>query len=295
MAKELIPNYDLAGITGQPVDYYAGKFSAYLAERYGYLQHMHRHNFYHLVLFTAGAGNHTIDFRQYPVKTNQVYFMTPGQVHAWNFSGEPDGFIINFSPNLFPSILLNPDYLEKLSLFSGIEGGVVCNISKSLAPVVNRLFEDLLSIYKEKPANHRDLFAVTLLQLLLRIENECTGAPGKAVTAQRMVTFQQFRKLINRHYRTEALPKAYAEMLYITPNHLNALCQDITGKTAGELIRDRILLEAKRLLVNGEHQVSTIADSLSFRDNSYFSRFFKKYAGVSPEEFRRKHRQNIQV
>lgn len=76
-------------------------------------------------------------------------------------------------------------------------------------------------------------------------------------------------------------------MLYVTPNHLYALCKDLTDLSAGELIRNRILLEAKRLLTNAKINVSEIAVDLGFADNSYFSKFFKKYEGVSPEVFRK--------
>jgi AraC-like DNA-binding protein len=83
------------------------------------------------------------------------------------------------------------------------------------------------------------------------------------------------------------LPKEYAELLYITPNHLNALCRDLVGKTAGELIRERVLLEAKRLLTNLNITAAEIAYELNFQDNSYFSRFFRKYTGQTPEIFRK--------
>ena len=78
-------------------------------------------------------------------------------------------------------------------------------------------------------------------------------------------------------------------MLHITPNHLNALVQEILGRPAGAVIRDRVLLEAKRLLTNADMTAAEIAYELNFQDNSYFSRFFKKYAGVTPEGFRRQH------
>ena len=80
----------------------------------------------------------------------------------------------------------------------------------------------------------------------------------------------------------------YAELLYITPNHLNALCKDHLGIPAGELIRNRIILEAKRLLINQDLSISEISYVLNFNDNSYFTKFFKKQVGVTPEEFRRK-------
>ena len=83
------------------------------------------------------------------------------------------------------------------------------------------------------------------------------------------------------------LPKEYARLLYITPNHLNAVTQDVLGVTAGDIIRERIVLEAKRLLTNADMDVNQIADDLNFQDNSYFTRFFKKYVGVTPEQFRK--------
>jgi AraC-like DNA-binding protein len=98
---------------------------------------------------------------------------------------------------------------------------------------------------------------------------------------------RNFQKLIDLHYKEKKLTKDYAALLYVTPNHLNALSKDVTGHSAGELIRNRVLLEAKRLLVNAEMNVSQIADELEFADNSYFSKFFKKYVGVTPEVFRK--------
>jgi hypothetical protein len=70
-------------------------------------------------IFTEGGGNHSIDFKSFPVKPYQIYFMVPGQVHRWNFEGPVDGYIINFSAEFFQSFLLRPDYLESLPFFTG--------------------------------------------------------------------------------------------------------------------------------------------------------------------------------
>jgi AraC-like DNA-binding protein len=84
-------------------------------------------------------------------------------------------------------------------------------------------------------------------------------------------------------------------MLYITPNHLNALSNSVLGKPAGELIRERVVLEAKRLLVNSDYTVTQIADTLHFEDNAYFTRFFKKYTSMSPEVFRQEYQKTQAV
>jgi AraC-like DNA-binding protein len=99
--------------------------------------------------------------------------------------------------------------------------------------------------------------------------------------------------LIEKNYTRIKLPKEYAELLYITPNHLNALCNDVLGIPAGEVIRNRVILEAKRMLVNRDMTVQEIADHLNFADNSYFTKFFKKQVSMTPEEFRKKSNSHV--
>ena len=76
-------------------------------------------------------------------------------------------------------------------------------------------------------------------------------------------------------------------MLFVTPNHLNLVCKEFLGQQAGEVIRNRILFEAIRLLLLPEWIVAEVAYTLTFTDNSYFKKFFTKIARVTPEEFRR--------
>ena len=125
------------------------------------------------------------------------------------------------------------------------------------------------------------------MQLFLIVDDACKVNNPRKIPQQKQVLLRNFRKLIDQHYLSIRLPKEYADLLYVTPNHLNALCHDLLGKTAGELIRDRILLEAKRLLTNANMTIAEISYTLNFQDNSYFNRFFKKYAGVTPDEFRK--------
>src|SRR3546814_314960 len=101
------------------------------------------------------------------------------------------------------------------------------------------------------------------------------------------VLLRNLKKRVEKHHTELRLPKDYAALLYITPNHLNAICSDLLGQSAGTVIRDRVILEAKRLLVNPELPIAAIADMLNFKDNSYFTKFFKKYTGGTPETFRK--------
>ena len=132
------------------------------------------------------------------------------------------------------------------------------------------------------------MIRLKLLELFIIVDRCCNNKKIKNFPQQKQMLLRNFKQLIDKQFRLIKLPKEYAELLYVTPNHLNALCQDLLGKTAGDVIRDRILLEAKRLLTNEGMTITEIAYDLNFQDNSYFTRFFKKYTGTTPEEFRKK-------
>jgi AraC family transcriptional regulator, transcriptional activator of pobA len=291
MSKEKIPVYDICNLSkdkqDKQNDLLVERFGAYLNRHEHSLHHSHRHSFFHLVLFTKGSGTHTIDFNRFNVTPYQIYFMIPGQVHSWHFEGEVDGYIINFSDTLFRSFLLNPNYLERFHFFSGLSEESVCELPAEVREKVTQLFEEILGQASNSRDGEIDMIRLLLMQLFLIVDSSCAGNNKKSVPQQKQLLLRNFRRLIDQHYLSIKLPKEYADLLYITPNHLNALCQDLLGKTAGELIRERILLEAKRLLTNAEMTVTEIAYNLNFQDNSYFNRFFKKYVGVTPDEFRK--------
>jgi AraC family transcriptional activator of pobA len=289
MAKEKIPVYDICSLKkeqhGQN-DFTVERFAAYLRKHYQNLHKAHRHSFYHLVLFTSGAGTHSVDFTTFDVTPGQIYFMAPGQVHSWHFEGAVDGYIINFSDTLFRSFLLNPRYIEQFIFFNGASEDGVIQLPPQVYEKATALFEDMLACFDKEGDNTLDMIRLLLLQLFITVDGSGATSMHDKVPQQKQRLLNSLRRLIDEHYRKLRLPKEYADLLYVTPNHLNALCKDVVGKTAGELIRDRILLEAKRLLTNATMTATDIAYELNFKDNSYFNRFFKKYTGVTPDDFR---------
>jgi AraC family transcriptional activator of pobA len=281
------PIYDICTLSDfKQDDILISRFAPYL-NHHKNLSAAHKHTFYHLVLFTHGAGTHAIDFENFVVKPFQIYFMVPGQVHSWNFDGFTDGYIINFSAAFFQSFLLNPAYPEGFSFFSGDVKTAVINLPEQLHKKVYSLFEEIISEAERKDVQGADMLRVLMLQLFIIINRIGEGGVNKGPASYNQTLLKNFQKLIEEHYIRLKLPKDYAELLYITPNHLNAICKDILGMQAGEVIRNRTMLEAKRLLTNPQLNITGIAFSLNFSDNSYFTKFFKKVEGVTPEEFRK--------
>lgn len=282
-----IPIYDIQSLKAYQNDGILVSRFGYYQKQHQHLHTAHRHSFYHLVFFTAGTGSQQIDFKKFVVEPGLMYFMVPGQVHSWDFESEPDGYILNFSKNYLSTFLLKPDYLEDFSFFNGQPDAQVIALPLVVQEKIKLIFEDILKEGLNEQPIADDLVKTLLVRLFIEVSRTQTIAQKAIGSAYNHTILKNFKNLIELNYTQLRLPKQYAELLYITPNHLNALCNDFLGVSAGSLIRDRVILEAKRLLINLNLMVAEIADKLNFSDQSYFIKFFKKQEGITPEKFRK--------
>jgi AraC-like DNA-binding protein len=100
------------------------------------------------------------------------------------------------------------------------------------------------------------------------------------------VKIKNLEVLLENNFKTEKAPFFYASQLAITLKHLNRICNEMLQKTTTEVILARIILEAKRMLMDKKFTVNEIATELGFDDYSYFTRLFKKHTGMTPTDFR---------
>jgi len=287
--KSNIPVYDIQNFSAYKNDGILVNRFGYYAKQHQHLHHAHRHSFYHLVFFTKGSGKQQIDFKTFDVSPNMIYFMIPGQVHSWDFDSEPDGYLINFSTSYFSSLLLKQEYLDKFNFFSGRPEEQVITLDNDTSDRISSIFEDILKEGENEKNINDDLVRVLLLRIFIEVARTRLSTNPQELNPYNHTILKNFQQLIEQNFTKLRLPKQYAELLYITPNHLNALCNDFLATSAGKLIRDRILLEAKRLLINLDLRVSEIAEKLNFEDQSYFVKFFKKYEGTTPDKFRKQY------
>ena len=291
MTKKLFPTYDICNLNTEKNSnelFSVDRFRGYVDSN-PHLQEVHSHNYYHLVYFTEGSGEHLIDFEKFEAKSGTMYFMKPGQVHQWYFKEKYDGFVVNFFDNFFDWIGINSSILQKFRFLQSIlVKDHVVEISPDLQEKIASYFEEMINENQENNQFSNLKIGFHLMNLFIDIERSLEAVNVKTNDYQ-SVLLHNFQSLIEQNFKTKKLPKEYAELLYITPNHLNALCKDVLTTSAGELIRSRIVLEAKRLLVNKEISVTEIAYLLNFQDASYFVKFFKKYTEFTPEQFRKQY------
>lgn len=288
------PVFDICSLTTNKLSddlFNVDRFHGYVKNN-PHVQKVHKHSFYHLVLFTSGQGKHILDFETYPIKEGVIYFMRPNQAHKWIFEGEVDGYVINFSNTFFDRFSMGSSILDVFPFFSILSSNQVLELDDSSFIEAKKLFEDILSeIHKKEDQIQTPIMIIAyLLQLFVTANRSIENQPiSSNVNNYNAVLLKRYLELIEENFRSMRLPKDYASMLYITSNHLNFICQEQLKTSAGELIRRRILLESQRLLVNFELSVSAIALDLNFFDTSYFVKFFKKHTGATPENFRKQY------
>lgn len=248
----------------------------------------HRHTFYQIMVFMTGEGNCTIDFVQFDIQPGMALFMVPGQVHNYHITDKTNFYVVDFSEGYFQSFLHDAHYYERFPFFLGNLNESAIILPDDLLKKITVLFDSMIKEGRHNSNVSRDLIKVWMLEALMLMSKQNEDKVIQTQHRKGNQLISKFKKLVDENFVKLSLPKDYAALLYVTPSYLNQMSRKVMGKTAGEVIRDRKLLEAKRLLVNQDLNISQIAHDLNFTDPSHFSKFFKKHAGKSPEEFRKK-------
>ena len=252
-----------------------------------FIQKPHKHDFYIIVVFTQGRGSHTIDFKTYPVEPGSVFFLSPGQVHSWELSSETEGHILFFSTDFYTSTF-SRKRLNDYSLFNSIVEFPKLEIDTPETSEVLFFFEKIDQETKSPNWSTKDLlrnYIDTLLILLYRYKGSKTSfSPEEKLVHNQ---FQQLELLIDNHFKKHREASFYADQMSLSMKQLNSLCKNTVSKTSSQLILDRVILEAQRLLTHSDLNISEIAYELAFEDSSYFSRLFKKKTNLTPEQFRK--------
>lgn len=247
----------------------------------------HRHNYYMLLLATEGSGSMLVDFKSFEIKKQMAFLMYPGMIHAWERDEEMKGFLIFFTPDFFTMRYHNNNLLE-FPFFNSSYATPYVKLKDVVATRMNNLLGFMLGEYERNEINATEVLRSYLNVFLLECNRNYEAQfdiPTQDQHARAVV--KRLEQLIDKNFIDKRQIKDYAAMLKISPNHLNATVKQSMQKTVGELIRMRVILEAKRLLLHEDKTVSEIAADLNFKDNAYFCRFFKRHEQVSPNEFRK--------
>ena len=238
-----------------------------------------------IILVTEGSYKTKIGFREYTIKPDQIVVLQAGAIFSTEqISQNVKGFTCHFHPDILIGKFGNLTLLTDFD-FLNVGNHPIIEVKKDSKPHIQNLFERLYIEFKsdERPNStivHSYLYALLAeLQVLFGKNNSFNQ------NASFQITFQ-FRKLAHKHVKENLKVSDFAEMINISPNHLNKSVKKITSKSASEILDEIKLIEIKFLLFQSDLSISEISYEMGYLDISYFTRFFKKRTKISPTEFR---------
>lgn len=269
---------------------YVNSFSNHIQLNKNLINKPHSHNFYLCVIFTEGTGTHEIDFNSFSINSGKVFFLKPGQTHFWKFKTKPKGYIFFHSQEFYEMKFLDHK-LNSFPFFYSYQNPPLLELSLIKLNELNLKFKEI----HEESLQCNIFRELKITNIINSIYIELTRAYTADVNLEKLVspnyskTLENLETLINDHFYTEKLPKFYANKLNITTKHLNRVVKKTINKTTSQLISERIILEAKRLIVHSDNTLADIANTLEFSDYAYFSKFFKSKIGITPIGFKKKY------
>jgi AraC-like DNA-binding protein len=254
----------------------------------GIADHPHKHNYYTVIWPVTATGKHIIDFNEYPIFPNHIFFVSPGQVHQVITNPNPTGYVILFTPEFLERNSIRKDFISDLRLFKNSDETPPLPITDKMAVTLKTFAGQMLSAFNSRNDLYLEIAGAYLKLFLIECNGHCTLLPDENTQSYEVgkTLVKNFKTLVETHFSEWHQVKDYAEALYVTPNYLNEAIKSAMNISAKDVIQHTIILEAKRQAVFTERSNKEIGFSLGFEDPSHFSKFFKNNTGQSLQEFR---------
>lgn len=247
-----------------------------------------RKGFYFIGLVTnAGKTEITYDNTNVTDLNSFLVFQSPNLLYSFLRDNSANGYLIYFKPECFS--FFKPDF-EKEFLFFNILHTNFFKLNQSKFKEFAIYFKDVVTSYESVNDNNNMIASVKLLALLYQLKEftQSFNQWEQGFVAPQQILLQKFIQLVNNFYIEKRTIEEYATLLFVTPNHLSQTIKSVTNKNALSFINDRLLNEAKSLIKHTNFDIAEIAYQLDFSDPANFGKFFKKYSGFTPLEYRKK-------
>lgn len=250
------------------------------------LRQPRRLNHHMLMLVTVGHGTQTVDFVRYRCRPGTLVWARPGQVIRYGAEPGFDAALVRWAPDFLPplrtaTMLVDDPFGPVWCQLAGEDEDAVINEVSQLAVDSDRHPDNSVG---EELLRHQ--LAVLILRVAMLLPQESTAAVNGPDGAAEAAAFLRFRREVERSYADTRRVEEYAARLGCSVRTLTRASLAATGRSAKQLIDDRVALEAKRLLAYTNQPVAEIGYRLGFPEPTNFGRFFAREAGVSPGAFR---------
>lgn len=275
--------------SGLPHEFELVSLEQLLGQHSGILTNPHRTGFYQILWFESGDTTLLVDFIPFRVKPGTLIFLDKSSVRRFIEPDNVTGRALLFTDDFYCRIEEDRRLLLSGALFSQLLGPSIIRISSSYEK--NSLIH-LYTLMDKEYSQNKDRYQAGILRSLLQAMLFCADREVSQRQCQKIGQSAQyecvrkFSELLELDFRMHKPVSFYAEAMFTTRKKLTQATSEVFGKSPKEVIDERIILEAKRLLVHTSESVKQISYTLGFDEPTNFSKFFRRHSGTTPLEFR---------
>lgn len=250
------------------------------------IDHSVQQNVFSIYWIQEGKGTYTIDFQQYEFEDNVLFFLSPGQVFTVDSEQIKTAYKFTFVKDFYCIQTHDKEVACNGVLFNNVYETPFVKPCEKDTKKLQFILESLIEEFQQKETAQYDMLQSYLKQFMIcavRVQKE--NYTLKDDTETRL--FKDFSVLVEQNFKSLHSVTDYANRLGVSPKSISKHFQKIGSKTPLDFIKNRIILEAKRLLIYTNKNVKEIAFELGFNDPAYFTRFFTKATNQSPLQFKK--------
>ena len=247
----------------------------------------HSHNYYEMVWLVKGDGTLQVDMREHTIRSNTIFCVKPNQAHQFQTQEGMEGFVFSFTESFFNMDEYDFSWATHANLCQLFSEGQIIGITpemeEDMKEIVLKMMKEFDNEYSYRMELLKRYFKIFLIYLTRTFDEK----PHSNEQSRETELVKTFVQLLDKNFKEKKMVAEYAAQLLVTPNYLNRIVKRNTGFSAGHHIRQRIVLEAKRMGRYSRAGLKEIAYDLGFLDIAHFSRFFKTFSGTNFSEFKR--------
>ncbi|WP_092037863.1 helix-turn-helix domain-containing protein [Methylobacterium pseudosasicola] len=284
MPRPLVPHYFLYGEPPQAPDdrflHVEDLDDRSRAAAWRITPHAHA-DLHQVFLIRHGHGTVTAEGEATAFSAPCALIIPAGVVHGLVYETVSAGRVVSISDTFLHALTREEQALS--GLFGSVRS-LALSPQCPLDAAIEALWAEQSRVAPARSAAVAARLTLLLIEMAQLMDEAGAGVPTQLAAQTRIVA--RFRREIETSFRTGIDLKTYCDRLGTTPGRLRAACRSVAETTPGQLITDRIVLEAKRGLRYSTLPVSEIAYALGFQDPAYFSRYFARVVGMPPSAFR---------
>lgn len=246
----------------------------------------HKLSFYTIFLVTQKSGKFNVNFKDYDLKRGTLFTVREGNVHKF-YNNNAKGFLLVFTENFILNHTNEQEASKSFLLFNEMLASPRLQLSEEEFKEIIVL----IKLIKEEYSSSKDTYTHSIIRgyiqviitKLLRIKSEenIVFDYNKYLSM-----FLQLQKIVERDCFYHKKVSYYAKEMGVTTKTLNNVTQSIIDKTVKTFINENVIVQSKILIINSSKNLTEIAYEVGFDDPTNFFKFFRKYTGYTPRQFR---------